>query len=165
MGKRSSPRRSDPRVTFSICAFDAEAGELGIAVQSKFLAVGAVVPFARAGVGAIATQSWANTSYGPRGLDLLASGHSAKTVLEHLLAADEERAKRQVGIVGVEGPPVTYTGDECFPWAGGITGADYTCQGNILVGEDTMLAMARAFEQAMGSLGARLLAALAAGQA
>jgi uncharacterized Ntn-hydrolase superfamily protein len=134
-------------------------------VQSKFLAVGAVVPWARAGVGAIATQSWANTSYGPRGLDLLEGGLSAQAVLDQLLAADQERARRQVGIVGVQGAPVTFTGEECFPWAGGMTGTDYACQGNLLVGEETVLALARSFEQAAGSLGARLLAALAAGQA
>lgn len=137
-------------MTFSLVARDPHRGDLGIAVQSKFLAVGAVVPWARAGVGAIATQSWANTSYGPRGLDLLLQGLSAKAVLEHLLETDAERARRQVGIVGVEGPPVTSTGDECFPWAGGLTGADYACQGNILVGEDTVLAMAQAFEQSAG---------------
>ncbi|MBV9710521.1 MAG: DUF1028 domain-containing protein [Ktedonobacteraceae bacterium] len=152
-------------MTFSIVARDPHRGDFGIAVQSKFLAVGAVVPWARAGVGAIATQSWANTSYGPRGLDLLASRISTKAVLDQLLETDAEQARRQVGIVGIEGPPVTYTGDECFPWAGGVTGADYACQGNILVGENTVLAMARAFEQSSGSLGARLLAALAAGQA
>lgn len=151
-------------MTFSIVARDAHCGDFGIAVQSKFLAVGAVVPWLRADVGAIATQSWANTSYGPGGLDLLARGFSAKAVLDQLLAADDERAKRQVGIIGVEGPPVTYTGDECFSWAGGITGVDYACQGNLLVGEDTVRALARAFEQTAGSLGARLLAALAAAQ-
>lgn len=151
-------------MTFSIVARDSRAGELGIAVQSKFLAVGAVVPWARAGVGAIATQSWANTSYGPRGLELLAKGLSADATLEQLLADDEGRASRQVGIVGIDGPPATYTGDECFSWAGGRTGADYACQGNILVGEETVLAMAQAFEATGGPLCERLLAALAAGQ-
>lgn len=152
-------------MTFSIVARDTQAGELGIAVQSKFLAVGAVVPWARAGVGAIATQSWANTSYGPHGLELLADGLSPEEVLAQLLSADEGRTSRQVGIVGINGSPVTYTGDQCFPWAGGRVGADYACQGNILMGEDTVLAMAHTFEQTGGHLCDRLLAALAAGQA
>lgn len=152
-------------MTFSIVARDTRVGELGIAVQSKFLAVGAVVPWARAGVGAIATQSWANTSYGPRGLELLAGGLSASEALAQLLADDKGSASRQVGIVGIEGAPITYTGDECFPWAGGRVGEDYACQGNILVDEQTVLAMARTFETTTGSLAERLLAALAAGQA
>src|SRR5437660_8789555 len=103
-------------MTFSIVARDPEAGELGIAVQSKFLAVGAVVPWARAGVGAIATQSWANTSYGPGGLELLANGFSAVETLQQLISADEGRADRQVGIIGLSGTPATYTGEKCFPW-------------------------------------------------
>ena len=152
-------------MTFSIVARDPQAGESGIAVQSKFLAVGAVVPWAKAGVGAIATQSWANTSYGPRGLDLLASGLSAQETLAQLIGEDDGRTSRQVGIVGVEGQPATFTGDQCFPWAGGQVGEHYTCQGNILVGEDTVLAMARTFEQTTGRLCDRLVAALAAGQA
>src|SRR5213078_2443082 len=106
-------------MTFSIVARDPQAGESGIAVQSKFLAVGAVVPWARAGVGAIATQSWANTSYGPRGLELLASGFSATEALQQLINADEGHADRQVGIIGFTGTPATYTGEKCFPWAGG----------------------------------------------
>ena len=152
-------------MTFSIVARDTQAGELGIAVQSKFLAVGAVVPWARAGVGAIATQAWANTSYGPRGLELLVTGLSAEETLAQLLSTDEGRPSRQVGIVSFNGSPATYTGDQCFPWAGGRVGADYACQGNILVGEDTVLAMAHTFEQTGGRLCDRLLAALAAGQA
>ncbi|MFL5699200.1 MAG: DUF1028 domain-containing protein, partial [Ktedonobacteraceae bacterium] len=133
-------------MTFSIVGRDPQTGELGIAVQSKFLAVGAVVPWAKAGVGAIATQAWANTSYGPRGLELLASGLPAAETIAQLTNEDEGRASRQVGIIGVSGEPATYTGDECFPWAGGHSGEHYTCQGNILVGEDTVLAMARTFE-------------------
>jgi uncharacterized Ntn-hydrolase superfamily protein len=152
-------------MTFSIVARDPRAGELGIAVQSKFLAVGAVVPWAKAGVGAIATQSWANTSYGPRGLELLANGLPAAGVLAQLIEEDEGRADRQVGIIGVKGEAATYTGAQCFPWAGGRVGEHYTCQGNILVGEDTVLAMARTFEQTTGLLCDRLVAALAAGQA
>src|SRR6266704_2390495 len=152
-------------MTFSIVARDPETGELGIAVQSKFLAVGAVVPWAKAGVGAIATQAWANTSYGPRGLELLAYGLPASEVLAQLVEEDAGRADRQVGIVGVQGEASTYTGTQCFPWAGGHVGEHYTCQGNILVGEDTVLAMARTFEQTTGLLCDRLVAALAAGQA
>jgi len=152
-------------MTFSIVARDPQAGESGIAVQSKFLAVGAVVPWAKAGAGAIATQSWANTSYGPRGLELLASGLSVQETLAQLIGEDDGRASRQVGIVGVDGQPATFTGDQCFPWAGGQVGEHYTCQGNILVGKDTVLAMARTFEQTTGRLCDRLVAALAAGQA
>jgi uncharacterized Ntn-hydrolase superfamily protein len=152
-------------MTFSIVARDLQAGELGIAVESKFLAVGAVVPWAKAGVGAIATQSWANTSYGPRGLELLASGLTAVETLTQLTSEDEARASRQVGIIGINGEPATYTGDECFPWAGGHVGEHYTCQGNILVSEETVLSMARSFEQATGHLCDRLVEALSAGQA
>src|SRR5207244_9731577 len=114
---------------------------------------------------AIATQSWANTSYGPRGLELLASGLSVQETLAQLIGEDDGRASRQVGIVGVDGQPATFTGDQCFPWAGGQVGEHYTCQGNILVGEDTVLAMARTFEQTTGLLCDRLVTALAAGQA
>ena len=151
-------------MTFSIVARDLQKGELGIAVQSKFLGVGAVVPWAKAGVGAIATQSWANTSYGPHGLELLEKGLSAREVIAELTHNDEARAKRQVGVVGVAGEPATYTGEECFPWAGGYIGEHFACQGNILVGENTVLAMARTFVEAAGLLCDRLIASLAAGQ-
>ncbi|HCI79413.1 MAG TPA: fimbrial assembly protein FimA [Ktedonobacter sp.] len=152
-------------MTFSIVARDVQAGEVGIAVQSKFLAVGAVVPWAKANVGAIATQSWANTSYGPHGLTLLENSDTPQEVLTRLLEADEERASRQVGIVGMSGTPVTFTGEQCYPWAGGQVGEHYACQGNILVGRETVEAMARTFETTAGPLCDRLLAALAAGQA
>ncbi len=152
-------------MTFSIVARDPQTGELGIAVQSKFLAVGAVVPWARAGVGAIATQSWANTSYGPRGLQLLAEGLAASETLTQLISNDDGRASRQVGIVALTGEPVTYTGDQCYPWAGGRVGEHYACQGNILVGQETVQAMADTFEQTSGYLCDRLVIALAAGQA
>ena len=151
-------------MTFSIVARDLQRGELGIAVQSKFLGVGAVVPWAKAGVGAIATQSWANTSYGPHGLELLEKGLSASEVIAELIHTDEDRAKRQVGVVGVAGAPATYTGEECFPWAGGYIGEHFACQGNILVGEDTVLAMARTFLETSGLLCDRLVASLAAAQ-
>ncbi|HYB01494.1 MAG TPA: DUF1028 domain-containing protein [Ktedonobacteraceae bacterium] len=151
-------------MTFSIVARDPQKGELGIAVQSKFLGVGAVVPWAKAGIGAIATQSWANTSYGPHGLDLLENGLSADEVLTQLTQNDENRARRQVGIVSVTGKPATYTGEECYPWAGGYIGEHFACQGNILVGEDTVLTMVRTFAETSGLLCDRLIAALAAGQ-
>ena len=152
-------------MTFSIVARDPQTGELGIAVESKFLAVGAVVPWAKAGIGAIATQAWANTSYGPRGLELLAGGLSAREVVKLLTGEDSGHAQRQAGVIGVSGEPATFTGDQCFPWAGGHVGEHYTCQGNILVGEETVLSMARTFESTAGHLCDRLVAALAAGQA
>ncbi|GHO66338.1 hypothetical protein KSC_052300 [Ktedonobacter sp. SOSP1-52] len=152
-------------MTYSIVARDPERGELGIAVQSKFLSVGAVVPWAKAGIGAIATQALANTSYGIQGLKHLAAGRSAQETLEQLLAGDEGRADRQVGIIGMTGQPVSFTGERCFHWAGGLTGEHYACQGNILVSGDTVEAMARTFEETGGLLCDRLLAALAAGQA
>lgn len=152
-------------MTFSIVARDPQTGDLGIAVQSKFLAVGAVVPWAKAGVGAIATQSWGNTSYGPRGLALLADGLSAAETMEQITVDDTNRASRQVGIIGASGAPATFTGDDCYPWAGGVVGEHYACQGNILVSGETVQAMARTFEETSGPLYDRLIAALAAGQA
>jgi uncharacterized Ntn-hydrolase superfamily protein len=151
--------------TFSIVGLDPEAQELGIAVQSKFLAVGAVVPWARAGVGAVATQSYANTAFGPDGLALMAEGFSAEEALGQLVAGDEGCARRQVGLVDAQGRAATYTGDECHAWAGGLTGRNYAAQGNILVSSATVEAMARTFEVAQGELADRLVAALAAGQA
>ena len=150
--------------TFSIVAFDPETDSLGVAVQSKFLAVGSVVPWARAGVGAVATQAMANFNYGPRGLDLMAEGKTAEETVEALTSADEGRDHRQVGVVDARGRAATYTGPECFDWAGGVTGEHYTAQGNILVGRETVEEMARAYEAAGGDLASRLLAALAAGQ-
>ena len=153
-----------PVATFSIVGYDAETGALGIAVQSKFFAVGAVVPWAEAGVGAIATQSWANTTYGPKGLKLLKSGLSAEQTLERLIADDEGRATRQVGIVDAKGNVAHYTGDECNEWAGAVSGKHYTAQGNILAGEDVVKAMGKAFEATEGELADKLMAALFAGQ-
>lgn len=150
--------------TFSIAACDPETGELGVAVQSKFLAVGAFVPFAKAGVGAIATQSLCNTSYGPRGLALLEEGKSVEEVLEILTSSDDQRELRQVGIVDAKGNAANFTGKECFEWAGGRSGPNYTCQGNILVSQDTVDAMAETFEKTEGELARRLVAALEAGQ-
>lgn len=151
-------------MTFSICAFDPATGELGIAVQSKFLAVGAVVPWARAGVGAVATQSFANTAFGPDGLALLERGVDPDSAASRLLERDPDREKRQFGIVDARGRVATYTGSECFAWAGGVTGANYCAQGNILAGPKVVEGMARAFEDARGPLADRLVAALHGGQ-
>jgi uncharacterized Ntn-hydrolase superfamily protein len=138
-------------------------GGVRVAVASKFLSAGAVVPSARAGVGAIATQSHANTSYGPAGLDLLASGQPPDAVIDRLTKDDPEAAKRQVGIVDMQGRAATFSGRECFAWYGGRTAKNVAVQGNILVSEETVIAMLRAFQQASGPLAWRLLAALKAG--
>jgi uncharacterized Ntn-hydrolase superfamily protein len=167
MQRRSSVtvRKGEKLVaTFSIVACDPENGDLGVAVQSKFLAVGAVVPWAKAGVGAVATQSWANTTYGPQGLRLMAEGLSAQEALEKLVEADEERARRQAGMVGARGSAAAYTGQGCFEWAGHIVGDGFACQGNILVSEETVRAMTRTFGESEGELADRLVAALEAGQ-
>ena len=153
-------------MTFSIVAFDPNASpspEWGVAVASKFLAVGAVVPAARAGVGAIATQAFANVSYTSRGLDALAAGDDAVTVLRALTESDEEREQRQAGIVDARGGTATFTGKECMNWAGGRTGEGYCCQGNILTGAAVVDDMVRAFEAGVGELASRLLDALVAG--
>jgi uncharacterized Ntn-hydrolase superfamily protein len=151
--------------TFSIVGFDPETNSLGVAVQSKFLAVGSIVPWARAGVGAVATQAMANYNYGPRGLDLMAQGKTADETLEGLISADEDREHRQVGIVDGRGRAATFTGSECFEWAGGETGGCYAAQGNILVSGETVEAMAKTYQEAGGDLATRLLSALDAGQA
>ena len=153
-----------PVATFSIVGYDAEIGALGIAVQSKFFAVGSVVPWAEAGVGAIATQSYANTSYGPKGLKLLKSGLSAEQALERLIADDPGHATRQVGIVDTKGNIANYTGEECNEWAGAVSGKNYTAQGNILASEEVVRAMGKAFEETEGELADKLMAALFAGQ-
>jgi uncharacterized Ntn-hydrolase superfamily protein len=152
-----------PCRTFSIVAADPSAGECGVAVASKFLSAGAVVPWARGGVGAIATQSYANTSYGPTGLDLLATGLSPQAVVDRLTGADSDARKRQVGIVDMRGGAATFSGTDCFPWYGGLTGDHVAVQGNILVGEATVTAMLQAFRATAGTLARRLLAALKAG--
>lgn len=162
LGPAGVPR--PPVATFSIVARDPETGALGIAVQSKFLAVGAVVPWARAGVGAIATQAWANPTYGPRGLELLARGLSAEEAVRRLIEADEGRDDRQLGIVDGQGRAFAYTGSRCHPWAGHLVGEGFACQGNILAGEPVVQAMAQAYRETPGDLAARLLAALEAGQ-
>ena len=152
--------------TYSIVACDIEAGQWGVAVQSKFLAVGSVVPWAEPHIGAIATQSYANPRYGPDGLALLHEGRSADEVVEALISADEGRADRQVGVVDGSGRAATYTGDACHAWAGGRTGDCYAAQGNILVSAATVDALAVTFESnAHLELGQRLIECLAAAQA
>jgi uncharacterized Ntn-hydrolase superfamily protein len=134
-------------------------------VASKFVSVGAVVPWAKAGVGAVATQSWANTSFGPEGLALMSDGTSAEDALGTLIDGDEGRADRQVGVVDAAGRAATFTGSACMEWAGGATGRGFAAQGNILVGEQVVVAMSGAFAETDGDLCDRLLAALLAGDA
>src|SRR2546421_2514867 len=152
--------------TYSIVGCDLEARQWGVAVQSKFLAVGALCPFAEAEVGSVATQSYVNPRYGPDGLALLREGLSAEEAVERLTDADEGRAQRQLGIVDSQGRAATYTGEGCHDWAGGRTGDGYAAQGNILVGEETVAALAATFEaNAQLSLVQRLLECLVAAQA
>lgn len=151
--------------TFSCVGYDPETKDLGVIVQSKFFAVGSVVPWAKADVGAIASQAFGNTRYGPDGLALLEQGKSAGETLQALLESDSLRERRQVGILDAQGRSATHTGKECQPWAGGIAGEHFAAQGNILVSEATVKAMADAFTKTKGILGDRLMAALEAGQA
>ena len=151
-------------MTFSIVAYDPATRAWGVATQSKFLAVGAVVPWAQAAAGAIATQSYANTTFGPKGLRLMAKGLSAQQTLERLLAADRSREQRQVGIVDRAGEAATFTGTGCHAWAGGLTGQHFAVQGNILARAKVVEAIAAKFETAKGELADRLVAALFAGQ-
>lgn len=152
--------------TFSIVAADPSAGEVGVAVASRFFAVGAVVPFARAGAGAVATQASANTTYGPGALELLARGVTPAEALAVLTRGDGDSKSRQVGVVAANGESATYTGPLCNAWAGGRSGPGYAVQGNILTGEPVVVAMERAFLASAGRpLAERLFAALAAGDA
>ncbi|MFC6785545.1 DUF1028 domain-containing protein [Halobaculum halobium] len=150
-------------MTFSIAARDPETDAVGVAVQSKFVSVGAVVPFVSADAGAVATQSFANVAYGPDGLDLLREGNAPAEAIEALTDADDEAEQRQVGVVGLDGEPAAFTGAECFDVAGDRQGEHYTVQGNILANEATLDAMAEAFETVDGGLPDRLIAALHAG--
>ena len=151
--------------TYSIVACDLDAQQWGVSVQSKFLAVGSVVPWAEPQVGAIATQAYANPRYGPQGLDLLREGVSAQEVVERLTGADEGRDHRQLGVVDARGNAATYTGKECMDWAGGRTGEGYAAQGNILVSGETVDALAETFEATAGQpLAVRLIDCLAAAQ-
>lgn len=166
--------------TYSIVAYDFVTGDLGIAVQSKFPNVGGIVPWARAGVGAVATQSLSNTDYGERGLELMARGVSAPEAMREVMRGDPRPAQRQVGMVDARGNAASWTGDSTFDWAGGRTGGrtgqaggkgqmiigrGYAAQGNIIVSDQTVRSMAEAFERGSGSLADRLLGALVAGQA
>jgi uncharacterized Ntn-hydrolase superfamily protein len=152
--------------TYSIAACDLDAGQWGVATQSKFLAVGSVVPWAEPGTGAVATQAYANPRYGPEGLSLLRGGASAEETVEALTKGDAGRAHRQVGVVDAQGGSASFTGEECFDWAGGRTGHCFAAQGNILVGEETVAALATTFAATQGSpLAERLLECLAAAQA
>ena len=156
---------ASPIATFSIVACDLAAGQWGVAVQSKFLAVGSVVQWAEPHAGAVATQSYANPRYGPDGLALLRQGLGADEVVKRLTEADEDRETRQVGVVDARGGSATFTGGECHEWAGGRTGDGYAAQGNILVSQETVDALAETFEGTGGrSLAERLLECLAAAQ-
>jgi len=146
--------------TFSIVARDPQTGELGVAVQSKFLAVGSAVCWAKSGAGAIATQALANLDFGDLGLKLLEKGYSAGKVLEALLALDDSKEERQIGIVDAMGNSAAFTGKNCFNWAGHTTGMDYSCQGNILISEDTVKALEDTFLNSKGALAERLVLAL-----
>ena len=151
--------------TFSIVARDPSNGDLGIIVQSKFPTVGSVVPWAKANIGAIATQAWCNVGYGPNGLELLEDGNSASKTLKILLDGDDGREHRQIGIVDSKGQAVSHTGKECMNWAGHVVGDEFACQGNILAGESVVSDMAEAYQKVDGDLIDKLFAGLKAGQA
>lgn len=151
--------------TFSIVAYDPETNDLGVGVASKFPAVGAMVPWARADVGAVATQAAANLEFGPQGLQMMELGFSASEALEQLIENDPGRDERQVGLVDAKGQAAAWTGENCFAFAGHLLGKNYTVQGNILAGRGVIEAMAEAFESTSGSLPGRLMAALEAGEA
>jgi uncharacterized Ntn-hydrolase superfamily protein len=152
-------------MTFSIAAFDPENGDLGIAVQSKFPNVGVVIPFARAGIGAIATQSYCNTSFGPRGLTLLQKGASPQDVVDELIAGDEDHEYRQLAVIDAQGHAAAYTGAHCFDWCGSVVEDNFSVQGNCLESDAVANHMAQSMRDSRGSLAERLLGALAAGQA
>src|SRR4029079_18249667 len=151
--------------TYSIVACDLDAGQWGVAVQSKFLAAVSVVPWAEPGAGAVATQAYANPRYGPDGLALLREGHGAEEVVARLCAPVPARAERQLGIVDATGGSATYTGAKCMDWAGGRTGPGYAAQGNILVGAETGDALAESVVASARPLASRLSECLAAAQA
>ena len=151
--------------TFSIVALDPETGDLGVATASKFLAVGSVVPFAEAGLGAVATQSYANTTFGPRTLMALRGGIPLELISQAFAESDEQHDQRQYGLVDAHAHALTFTGAACHPWAGGRTGEGYAAQGNLLVGPEVVDALCETFEETTGSLSVRLIAALKAGDA
>ena len=146
--------------TFSIVARDSQTGEWGVAVQSKLVAVGAIVPYAEAGVGAIATQAWGNPRFGPLGLELLKSGRNGEDTLNLMIGADPRRSHRQLAIIGEEGNASIHTGKSCLEWAGHKTGRDYGVQGNLLAGPEVIQAMATAFENSKGTLAEKMIASL-----
>jgi len=158
------PQAPDDANTFSIVAYDPVAKEWGVGVASKYLAVGSAVPFARAGVGAVATQSYVNVTYGPRGLELLEKGATPEEALKTLTDADKGKESRQVGIIDAQGKTANFTGTGCIAWAGAKSGPNYSCQGNLLAGEKVVEAMAEAFEKSRGPLAWRLMAALQAAE-
>lgn len=160
----SGAESNDIVTTFSIVARDSVTGELGVAVASRFFAVGSVVPWAEAGVGAVATQSYANTTFGWRGLELLDKGATPEEVVGILTRNDDDPARRQFGIVATDGKSATYTGEKCFDWAGGRNGPNYAIQGNILASEEVVTAMEKTFLSSRGTLADRLYAALLAGE-
>ena len=159
-----SPENLRPAGTFSIVARDSATGELGVAVQSHWFSVGSDVSWAEAGVGAVATQSFIEPAYGPRGLALMKSGKSAAEALQELIAVDESRGVRKVAFIDAQGRVAVHTGDKCIPFAGDRTGSNYSVQGNLLASSEVWESMGRAFEQGEGNLGDRMLAALQAGQ-
>ncbi len=150
--------------TFSIVAYDPDNEEWGVGVASKFLAVGSMVPWARAGVGAIATQAWGNPNYGPDGLYLLEQGESPEETIKILTEADPRGEFRQLGIIDKEGNTASFTGDQCLDWAGSREGKNYSVQGNILAGREVVDSMADIFENTKGKLADRLISVLEAGQ-
>jgi uncharacterized Ntn-hydrolase superfamily protein len=154
-----------PVNTFSIVGADPQTGELGVAVASKYFAVGSVVPWAKSGVGAIATQAWVNVDYGIIGLELLQKGLSPQEVIDSLTKADSSFQRRQIGVIDSLGNAATFTGTGCMNWAGGLIGKNCAAQGNILVGDSIVIKMVKAFETTDGELGDKLLAALLAGDA
>lgn len=168
MGCSSAPQHSDIVATYSIVAFDPKTGDLGVAVQSKFFGVGTVVPFAKANVGAVATQASANVSYGPRALKLMEEGKGVEEIVKLLPADDADREHRQFGVIDAKGNAAAHTGGECLSFAGHETGRNFTVQGNILAGEAVLKGMAVAFEAAQEIEGSELadwlVAALQAGE-
>ncbi|HEU4725209.1 MAG TPA: DUF1028 domain-containing protein [Candidatus Eisenbacteria bacterium] len=155
---------SPARATFSIVARDSVTGDIGVAVQSHYFAVGPIVPWAEPGVGAVATQSLVEVSYGPKGLQMMRDGRSAKQALQELLSQDQYRDVRQVAMIDAEGNVAVHTGDKCIPDAGDRAGAQYSVQANLMANKSIWPAMARAYESTRGDLATRLLAALDAGQ-
>jgi uncharacterized Ntn-hydrolase superfamily protein len=165
LAQGASVREQKAPATFSIVARDSLTGELGVAVASRFFGVGVVVPWAKAEVGAVATQSYANTTFGWRGLALLEKGATPEEIVEILVRDDDDPERRQFGIVAADGKSATYTGDKCLTWAGGRNGPGYAIQGNILVSEEVVTAMEETFLESEGTLADRLYSALLAGEA